>query len=139
MERLIIFGDIETDRVQAWKLLQIAAVSSSGDTFCIYINPQTTLPLECTSFSGFYYYKEHLYRNGIRLPSVNIKRGLVLFKNWLESFCKPITLVFHNGLSKEGLSPLIMRVHNRGMWPGNRPGSLVLQNKDLGLANHELT
>jgi len=96
-ERLIIYADIETDQVQAWKLLQIAAVTSSGYTFNVYINPNGDLPPDCTTFSGFYYRKGHLYRKGVKLPSTSIKRGLFKFKNWLESFSKPITLVFHNG------------------------------------------
>lgn len=100
MEKLFIFADIETDGLRAGTLLQIAAITADGSSeFNVYINPKHELPLSCTNLCGLYYFKKQLYREGVPLPSVEIKVALTRFKNWLESFNKPITLIFHNGFS----------------------------------------
>lgn len=96
---LLIYSDIETDTFQATKILQIAAITENGDIFNVHLNPNTDLPLHCTNITGLYFYRGNLYKNGRLVPSIPIKRGLREFKRWLQSFNKPIHLIYHNGFS----------------------------------------
>ena len=92
-----VYTDIETESIQARVLLQIAAVGPDGSAFNVYVNPNCDLPLACSNFSGFYYYNGQLYRNGLRLHSVNVVRALHEFTNFIAKFPGPVALVFHNG------------------------------------------
>ena len=96
---IYIFADIETESVQGNILLQLAAVTLTGEQFNIFINPCTTLPEACTNFLGLYFENGALYRNGKILPSYNIFLALNHFIDWLSQFKQPIILVFHNGFS----------------------------------------
>lgn len=96
---LLVYSDIETESLQANKLLQIAAISEDGQIFNIHLNPHSDLPLHCTNITGLYYYKNNLYKNGRLVPSVSIYKGLRDFRNWILSLGRPVHLVFHNGFS----------------------------------------
>ena len=41
----LIYADIETESLRKLKILQIAAVTQDGDTFCSFINPGDPLHL----------------------------------------------------------------------------------------------
>lgn len=99
MDHLLVFADIETDGLGADKILQIGAVTDQGQEFNVYINPKRDLPLSCTNLCGLYYFKNQLYRDGIRLPSVGVITAIRMFKTWVESLGKPVTMVFHNGFA----------------------------------------
>ncbi len=96
---LYVFSDIETESFKAHRILQIAAISTKGDQFSIYINPKGPLPGNCLDITGLYYYKDQLYRKGHVLPSVSITQALRSFAKWLESLGQPVHLVFHNAFS----------------------------------------
>ena len=96
---ILIYSDIETDSLQATKLLQIAAISEDGRTFNIHLNPHSDLPLHCTNITGLYFYKNNLYKNGRLVPSVSIYKGLRDVRDWISSFERPVHLVFHNGFA----------------------------------------
>ena len=96
---LHIYADIETDSFRANKLLQIAAVTEKNDIFNIYINPMEPLLLSTINFLGLYFYKGHLYRNGLKLQSYTIKEALTGFMKWIENQHDPVILVFHNGFN----------------------------------------
>lgn len=96
---IFIYADIETESLQANKLLQIAAISETEKVFNIHVNPKTELPLNCTNITGLYYYKSNLYKNGRLVPSVSIHKGLREFRKWILTFPEPVHLVFHNGFS----------------------------------------
>jgi DNA polymerase III alpha subunit (gram-positive type) len=96
---LYIFTDIETESLKARILLQIAAVTSEGEQFNIFIDPKCKLSEECTKFSGFVYDSNTLYRDGLRLQSFPIQQALQSFMNFLSKFNRPVILVFHNGFT----------------------------------------
>jgi hypothetical protein len=98
-DALYIFTDLETESIQANTLLQIAAVSITGEQFNTFINPQCPLTEDCSNLLGLFYFNGDLYRDGRRLFSKNIKTALLDFMLWLSNFNKPIVLVFHNGFS----------------------------------------
>ena len=98
-DALYIFTDLETESIQANTLLQIAAVSITGEQFNTFINPQCPLTEDCSNLLGLFYFNGDLYRDGRRLFSKNIKTALLEFMLWLSNFNKPIVLVFHNGFS----------------------------------------
>jgi|APCry1669193128_1035447.scaffolds.fasta_scaffold34074_1 DNA polymerase III alpha subunit (gram-positive type) len=95
----IIYADLETESLKANKLLQIAAITEDNNKFSVYINPQEKLTDQCFQITGLYFHDGQLYRNGRLLFSVPIGRALCQFRNWLQSFNKPIHLVFHNAFS----------------------------------------
>ena len=96
---LYIFTDIETESFLALLLLQIAAITSEGHQFNIYINPYRPLSEVCTNFLGFYFFKGQLFRNGRLLPAKPVKQALSAFSNWISNFNRPVVLVYHNGFS----------------------------------------
>lgn len=96
---LYIFADIQTDSEQGNILLQLAAVTLTGEQFNIFINPQISLPEACTKFLGLYFKNKALYRNGKFLPSFTIFIAFNQFKTWLSKFNKQIILVFQKGFS----------------------------------------
>lgn len=96
---LHVFTDIETDSFKAIQLLQIAAVTEDGRQFNGYITPYRPLPLSVSNLLGIYYYKNSLYRNGLRIPSKHLIEVLTDFMKWIDSFQVPIMLVFHNGFN----------------------------------------
>ena len=98
LEQTFVFADIETDSLLVNKILQIGAVSGE-EKFSIHINPKSDLPMTCTNLTGLYYHKSNLYKNGKLVPSVSVHKGLKSFKNWIQSFNKPVSLVFHNAFS----------------------------------------
>ena len=101
-DAIYVFADMETEGVSAKLLLQIAAVTEQDGTekaFCVFVNPKRDLSIECTRFTGFYLYKGHLYRQGVKLPMTDIKRALIRFRQWLEDLKSPVVLVCHNGYS----------------------------------------
>jgi len=67
----LIYADIETESLRKLKILQIAAVTQDGDTFCSFINPGEPLPLRGTNIHGLYFEvkDKQLYRDGRALPS----------------------------------------------------------------------
>ena len=83
---IYIFADIETESVQGNILLQLAAVTLTGEQFNIFINPCTTLPEACTNFLGLYFENGALYRNGKILPSYNIFLALNHFIDCITKF-----------------------------------------------------
>lgn len=99
MSNFYIFADIETDALRGDRLLQIAAVADNGEEFNKFINPHQRLLESCTNITGLHFYHGRLYQNGIYKPTVSITRSLISFRDWLEHFNKPVTLVFHNGFS----------------------------------------
>ena len=99
IEPIYIYADLETEALQAVKLLQIAAITESGEQFSIYINPFGNLPANCKKITGLYFHQNNLCKDGILLPSVPIKEGLTKFKEWLASLGKPVCLVCHNGFA----------------------------------------
>ncbi len=96
---LLIFADLETESLKASLLLQIAAVTENNEKFSVYINPQEALSKQCLQITGLYYHNGQLYRNGRLLCSITITHALRLFKKWLNSFERPVHLVFHNAFS----------------------------------------
>ena len=96
---LYIFTDIETESFLALLLLQIAAITSEGHQFNIYINPYRPLSEVCTNFLGFYFFKGQLFRNGRLLPAKPVKQALSAFSHWISNFNRPVVLVYHNGFS----------------------------------------
>lgn len=98
-DSIYIFADLETESVQANLLLQIAAVTQNGETFNVFINPQSPLDHDCTKLLGLYFFNGDLYREGLKLHSISITKALVLFMNWISNFKHPVVLVFHNGFS----------------------------------------
>jgi DNA polymerase III alpha subunit (gram-positive type) len=96
---LLIFADLETESLKASLLLQIAAITENNDKFSVYINPQESLSNQCLQITGLHFHKGQLYRNGRLLFSLTIKHALRLFKKWLNSFERPVHLVFHNAFS----------------------------------------
>ena len=91
-----VYADIETESLRADRLLQIAAITSEGETFSIYINPNKELPYSCAQITGLYFSNGNLYKNGRLLRAWPIRYSLIQFKNWLENLEKPVHLVFHN-------------------------------------------
>lgn len=98
-DSLYVFTDIETESLRATTLLQIAAVTSEGQQFNIFVDPKCNLSEDCTNFSGFHYHQNNLYRNGLRLQSLPIQQALQNFMQFLSNLNKPIVLVFHNGFT----------------------------------------
>ena len=98
-DSLYVFTDIETESLRASTLLQIAAVTSEGEQFNIFVDPKCNLSEDCTKFSGFHYHQDTLYRNGLRLQSLPIQLALQNFMTFLSNLNKPIVLVFHNGFT----------------------------------------
>ena len=96
---LYIFTDIETESFLAFLLLQIAAVTSEGHQFNVFINPYCPLSQSCTNLLGFYFYKGRLFRNGRPLPAKPVKQALHEFATWISNFDRPVVLVYHNGFS----------------------------------------
>lgn len=97
---MFIYADIETEGLGVHSpLLQIAAVSGDNREFNVYINPRRELSLGCTNFTGLYFYRNQLYRDGQPLPTIRLKQGLIKFCSWLEDFKEEVHLVFHNGFS----------------------------------------
>ncbi len=76
LKSLYIFADIETDSLQVNKILQIAAITETGEQFNIHLNPKAELPISCTNITGLYFHKGNLYKNGRQVPSVSIQKGL---------------------------------------------------------------
>ena len=89
-DALYIFTDLETESIQANTLLQIAAVSITGEQFNTFINPQCPLTEDCSNLLGLFYFNGDLYRDGRRLFSKNIKTALLDFMLWLSNFNKTI-------------------------------------------------
>jgi DNA polymerase III alpha subunit (gram-positive type) len=102
-ETFYIFGDLETENIEGKYLLQIAAITEKGDTFNVFVNPCKPLPLSTTNFLGLYWYKNDLYKNGVKLNSKHITEALKAFMKWIENFRKPVMLVFHNGFAFDSL------------------------------------
>ena len=100
----LIYADIETESLRKLKILQIAAVTQDGDTFCSFINPGEPLPLSGTDIHGLYFEvkDKKLHRDSRVLPSTSKVDALNKFNKWLKAFNKPIMLVFHNGISFDG-------------------------------------
>lgn len=98
-----IFGDLETENIEGKYLLQISAVSEKGDKFNVFVNPLKPLPLSTTNFLGLYWYRNDLYKNGVKLDSKHIIEALKAFMKWIENFQKPVMLVFHNGFAFDSL------------------------------------
>jgi len=96
---LIVFSDIETDAIQAKYLLQIAAVTQDNKEFNEYVNPFRILPLTTTNLTGLYYYKQDLYKKGLKLNAKPIKSALKSFMTWIGDLARPVMLVYHNGTS----------------------------------------
>jgi DNA polymerase III alpha subunit (gram-positive type) len=127
----LIYADIETESLRKLKILQIAAVTQDGDTFCSFINPGEPLPLSGTDIHGLYFEvkDKKLYRDGRVLPSTTEVDALNKFNKWLKAFNKPIILVFHNGISFDG--PVLAKFYKK-TWPHHNrkhkipSGSLVL-------------
>ena len=94
-----LFTDIETESLTGLLLLQIAAITVTGLQFNVFINPFRPLSEDCSKFLGFFYHNNHLYRNGNRLQSKNIKQALLDFTTFISNFNKPVVLVYHNGFA----------------------------------------
>ncbi len=108
-----IYADIETESLRKLKILQIAAVTQDGDTFCSFINPGEPLRLGGTNIHGLYFEvkDKKLYRDGRVLPSTTKVDALNKFNKWLKVFNKPIMLVFHNGISFDG--PVLAKFYKK--------------------------
>jgi len=98
-DSIYVFTDIETDSISAKLLLQIAAVTPTGDKFNIFINPKSPLTKDCSDLLGLFYFNGDLYREGTRLYSKPIKTALFEFMKWISKQPRTVTLVFHNGFS----------------------------------------
>ena len=109
-----VYADIETESLRADRLLQIAAVTSQGETFSIYINPNRELPYSCAQITGLYFTNGNLYKNGRLLRTWPIRYSLIQFKNWLDSLEKPVHLVFHNAFGFD-IRILIKYYHKVGV------------------------
>jgi len=107
----LIYADIETESLRKLKILQIAAVTQDGDTFCNFINPGEPLPHSGTNIHGLYFEDKTLYRDSRVLPSTSKVDALNKFNKWLKAFKKPIILVFHNGIVFDG--PVIAKFYKK--------------------------
>lgn len=96
-DKFYIFSDIETNSFNGNRILQIAAVAENKEEFNLYIDPKEDLPKPCRDLTGLNYYQKNLYRDGALLPTVSITKALTSFRDWLQHFQRPVTLVFHNG------------------------------------------
>jgi hypothetical protein len=96
----LIYADIETESLRKLKILQIAAVTQDGDTFCSFISPGEPLPLGGTNIHGLYFEvkDKKLCCESRVLPSTSEVDALNKLNKWLKAFNKPIILVFHNGI-----------------------------------------
>ena len=99
---LIVYTDIETDNLSGKYLLQIAAVTQDNQKFNTYINPLKPLALSTVNLLGLYFYRNDLYRDGLKLNSKYIVDALNAFMNWIRRLEKPVVLTFHNGFSFDG-------------------------------------
>jgi DNA polymerase III alpha subunit (gram-positive type) len=101
----LIYADIETASLRQWKILQIAAVTHDGDTFCSFINPGKPLPFGGTNIHCLYFEVKNkkLYQDSRILSSTTEVDALNKFNKWLKAFNKPIIYVYNNGISFDGL------------------------------------
>jgi DNA polymerase III epsilon subunit-like protein len=109
----LIYADIETESLRKLKILQIAAVTQDGDTFCSFINPGEPLPVSGTNIHGLYFEvkDKQLYWDGRVLPSTTEVDALNKFNKWLKAFNKSIILVFHNGILFDG--PVLAKFYKK--------------------------
>ena len=100
----LIYADIETESLRKLKILQIAAVTQDGDTFCSFINPGEPLPFGGTNIHCLYFEvkDKKLYQDNRVLSSTTEVDALNKFNKWLKAFNKPKIYVFHNGISFDG-------------------------------------
>jgi DNA polymerase III alpha subunit (gram-positive type) len=94
-----VFVDVETEGLRANVLLQVAAVTLSGDIFSEYIKPSQDIPLNCTKITGLYNNKKELFKNGCKLQAAPIRKVLTRFFNWITNLGENIHLVCFNGFT----------------------------------------
>lgn len=92
-----VYLDLETEDLFGNTLLQIAAINKEKQ-FNIYINPQRYLFYRCTQITGLKFIQGQLYSRGQLVESVTLETALELFKNWIEAFETPVSIVAFNGL-----------------------------------------
>eukprot|EP00090_Calanus_glacialis_P004557 TRINITY_DN13415_c0_g1_i4.p1 TRINITY_DN13415_c0_g1~~TRINITY_DN13415_c0_g1_i4.p1 ORF type:complete len:203 (-),score=32.20 TRINITY_DN13415_c0_g1_i4:145-753(-) len=104
MEPHLVYFDVEATGldVDCDEILQIGAVSPSGETFCSFIMPQVEINPGAAAVNKFSVNNGKLCRDGQSFTTVSMQRGIQDFFDWCQQLSQQhggstIMLVAHNG------------------------------------------
>ena len=91
----LVYCDLETSDLRANVLLQIACNSKNKD-LNLSCSPTGYLSPFCTNLAGLYSSNRNLYKKGRKLSTFTVEQALFKFKQFIESYDTPVTLVCFN-------------------------------------------